>query len=36
MRDVRIAEVRAYFIADDTQSTQLIGFPYGERDYLTT
>jgi ketosteroid isomerase-like protein len=35
MRDGRIAEVRAYFIADDTTNTGLIGFPYGERSYLT-
>jgi ketosteroid isomerase-like protein len=35
MRDVRIAEVRAYFIADDAATTELVGFPYGERSYLT-
>jgi ketosteroid isomerase-like protein len=34
MRDARIAEVRAYFIADDSTNTELIGFPYGERRYL--
>lgn len=35
MRDARIAEVRAYFAADDTATTELVGFPYGERSYLT-
>ncbi len=35
MRDARIAEVRAYFVADDTAATELVGFPYGERSYLT-
>lgn len=35
MRDARIAEVRAYFIADDDNDTELIGFPYAERGYLT-
>jgi len=34
MRDSRIAEVRAYFIADDDKTTELVGFPYGERSYL--
>ncbi len=36
MRDARIAEVRAYFIASDTATTELVGFPYGERGYLTS
>jgi hypothetical protein len=35
MRDTRIAEVRAYFVADDSATTELVGFPYGERSYLT-
>ena len=35
MRDARIAEVRAYLIADDTGDTELTGFPYAERRYLT-
>jgi hypothetical protein len=34
MRDASIAEVRAYFIADDAATTELVGFPYGERSYL--
>jgi len=34
MRDARIAEVRAYFLYDDSADTQLTGFPYAERDYL--
>ena len=36
MRDARIAEVRAYLIYDDAGDTQLTGFPYGERRYLTS
>lgn len=35
MRDLRIAEVRAYLIYNDTGNTELTGFPYGERGYLT-
>lgn len=35
MRDARIAEVRAYLIDDDTGDTELTGFPYAERRYLT-
>jgi len=34
MRDGRIAEVRAYFLYDDSVDTQLAGFPYLARDYL--
>jgi len=34
MQGARIAEVRAYFIANDSENTELIGFPYGERGYL--
>lgn len=33
MRDGLIAEVRAYFIASRGASTELAGFPYGERGY---
>lgn len=33
MRDGRIAEVRAYFSHSDAGSTELAGFPYGERGY---
>jgi len=36
MREGRIAEVRAYFLYDDSTDTQLTGFPYPERDYLGT
>lgn len=36
MREGRIAEVRAYFLYDDAAHTQLTGFPYAERDYLST
>jgi ketosteroid isomerase-like protein len=32
-RDGRIAEVRAYFIADAQASTELAGFPYAQRGY---
>jgi hypothetical protein len=35
MRKGRIAEVRAYFLYDDAADTQLTGFPYPERDYLS-
>jgi hypothetical protein len=35
MRDEPIAEVRAYFISDHSANTELVGFPYGERGYLT-
>jgi ketosteroid isomerase-like protein len=35
IRDLRIAEVRAYLIYNDTGNTELTGFPYGERGYLT-
>ena len=34
MRDARIAEVLAYFTADDAATTELVGFPYGERSFL--
>lgn len=34
MRNARIAEVRAYFLYDDTTDSQLSGFPYWERGYL--
>ena len=34
MRGSRIAEIRAYFIANDGASTELGGFPYRERGYL--
>jgi hypothetical protein len=34
MRHGRIAELRAYFLHDDTADAQLIGFPYAERGYL--
>jgi len=34
MRDARIAEVRAYFIADPTSSIELATFPYADRGYL--
>jgi len=34
MHNHRIAEVRAYFLYDDSYDTQLTGFPYPERDYL--
>jgi len=34
MREERIAEVRAYFLYDDSADTQLAGFPYSARDYL--
>ena len=34
MREERIAEIRAYFLCDDSADTQLTGFPYSERDYL--
>jgi len=36
MRDGRIAEVRAYFLYDDTAHAQLAGFPYPDRGYLDT
>jgi ketosteroid isomerase-like protein len=35
MRDGRIAEVRAYLMYDDDGNTELTGFPYGARGYLT-
>jgi len=35
MRDSRIVEVRAYFIASSKYSIQLATFPYGERGYLS-
>lgn len=35
MRGGRITEVRAYLIYDDSGNTELTGFPYGERGYLT-
>ena len=34
MREGRIAEVRAYFLYDDSADAQLTDFPYEERDYL--
>jgi len=34
MRDGRILEVRAYFAYDNKASTELTGFPYGDRGYL--
>ena len=34
MRDARIAEVRAYFMADELRNTELAGFSYGDRGYL--
>ena len=34
MRDARIAEVRAYFMDDDSRSTELTGFPYDDRGCL--
>lgn len=34
MREVRIAEVRAYFHYDDAADSGLTGFPYEDRDYL--
>lgn len=36
MREGRIAEVRAYFLYNDSAHTQLTGFPYAGRDYLST
>jgi len=33
MRGSRIAEVRAYFMYDDTRNTEITGFPYLERGY---
>jgi len=33
MRGGRIAEVRAYFMYDETDSTEITGFPYLERGY---
>jgi hypothetical protein len=34
MRDGRIAEVRAYFIADSAANAELAAFPYAQRGYL--
>ncbi len=34
-RNDRISEVRAYFIADQAAGSELPGFPYAERGYLT-
>lgn len=34
MRDARIAEVRAYFMYDESGNAELTGFPYDERGYL--
>ena len=34
MRRNRIAEVRAYFIADPSESVELATFPYAEHGYL--
>jgi ketosteroid isomerase-like protein len=36
LRGGRIAEIRAYFIQNNTGDTGLAGFPYSERGYLTT
>ena len=35
MREGRIAEVRAYYAYSDKSNTELTGFPYGDRGYLT-
>ena len=35
MRAGLIAEIRAYLMHDDTGDTELTGFPYSERGYLT-
>jgi hypothetical protein len=35
MRNGRIAEVRAYFIADPGSDAELATFPYAERGYMT-
>jgi len=35
MREGRIAEVRAYLAYSDTFNTELTGFPYSDRGYLT-
>jgi ketosteroid isomerase-like protein len=35
MRDAKIAEIRAYFLSADDGHTELAGFPYGERGYLS-
>jgi ketosteroid isomerase-like protein len=35
MRGGLIAEIRAYLMHDDTSDTELTGFPYAERGYLT-
>ena len=34
MRDGRIAEIRAYFIADSGADAELTTFPYAQRGYL--
>jgi hypothetical protein len=34
MREARIAEVRAYFIADSSADSELAAFPYAQRGYL--
>jgi hypothetical protein len=34
MRDGKIDEIRAYFIADPASDTELGGFAYGQRGYL--
>jgi hypothetical protein len=36
MRDAKIREVRAYFIADIESNVELASFPYIERGYLPT
>jgi ketosteroid isomerase-like protein len=36
MRDSKILEVRAYFIADVESNVELASFPYAERGYLPT
>jgi len=35
LRDERISEIRAYLTHDDSSDTELSGFPYAERGYLT-
>jgi hypothetical protein len=36
MREGRIAEIRAYLMDDPQRDTELVGFPYAERGYLTS
>jgi len=35
MRDAKIAEIRAYFMYAEDADTELAGFPYDRRNYLT-